>query len=72
MSQDLYRKQALEYRSRALFGEVILRGPISTWIITAILVALVIVIITGLFLFEVQTDSGPVSAFKWIISQGRT
>jgi hypothetical protein len=71
MSQDLYRKEALEHRSRALFGEVILRGPVSTWIVTAILVALMVVIIAGLFLFEVQSENGAISVFQWILSQGR-
>lgn len=35
MSQ-LFRKEALERRSRALFGEVVLRGPLAAWIIAVL------------------------------------
>lgn len=36
MSQ-LFRKEAMERRSRALFGEVILKGSLSVWSVGALL-----------------------------------
>ncbi len=63
---DLYRKEALAHRSRALFGEVRLQAPPATWIITALLVGLAALCLAGLFLFQVQTDDGPVRLITWL------
>ena len=63
---DLYRKEALAHRSRALFGDVRLQAPPATWIITALLVALVAICLAGLFLFQVETDSGPIRLIDWL------
>ena len=63
---DLYRKEALAHRSRALFGEVRLQAPPATWIITALLVALVAICLAGLFLCQVQTDAGEIRLIDWL------
>jgi len=63
---DLYRKEALAHRSRALFGEVRLQAPPATWMITALLVVFVAICLTGLFLFEVQTEDGPLRLIDWL------
>ena len=63
---DLYRKEALAHRSRALFGDVRLQAPPATWIITALLVILVAICLAGLFLFQVQTDAGPIRLIDWL------
>ena len=63
---DLYRKEALAHRSRALFGEVRLQAPPATWIITVLLVVLVAICLAGLFLFQVQTDAGAVRLIDWL------
>lgn len=63
---DLYRKEALAHRSRALFGEVRLQSPPATWVITALLVVLVGICLAGLFLFQVQTDDGAVRLIDWL------
>ena len=63
---DLYRKEALAHRSRALFGEVRLQAPPATWMITALLVVLAFNCLAGLFLFQVQTDDGPLRLIDWL------
>ena len=63
---DLYRKEALAHRSRALFGEVRLQAPPATWIITTLLVLLVAICLVALFLFHVQTDEGAVRLIDWL------
>lgn len=61
MSQ-LFRKEALERRSRALFGEVVLRGPLSIWII-AVLVLVTLGLI-GWILFGVEVRGETV--WSWL------
>ena len=61
MSQ-LFRKEALERRSRALFGDVVLRGPLSLWII-AVLV-LITLGLMGWILFGIEVDAQTV--WSWL------
>lgn len=63
---DLYRKEALAHRSRALFGEVRLQAPPATWLITALLIGVVAICFAGLFLFQVQMDEGTVRLIDWL------
>lgn len=63
---DLYRKEALAHRSRALFGEVRLQAPPATWLITALLLFLVATVLAGAFLLQVQTDEGPLRLIDWL------
>lgn len=63
---DLYRKEALAHRSRALFGDVRLQAPPATWMITALLVVLVAICLAALFLFQVETDAGDVRLIDWL------
>ena len=37
----LFREQAVRHRTRALFGEVVLAAPLSTWLITGFLILIV-------------------------------
>ena len=67
---SLFRKEALEHRSRALFGVVVLRGPIASWVITGLLVLVMTLLIAGLFLLEVETADGPVRLLDWLLSRG--
>ena len=67
---SLFRKEALEHRSRALFGEVVLRGTIASWVITLLLVAVMGILIGGLFFVTVETSSGPVRLLDWLLSKG--
>ncbi|GGX67797.1 hypothetical protein GCM10011309_16840 [Litorimonas cladophorae] len=63
---DLYRKEALAHRSRALFGDVRLQAPPATWLITALLLVLVAIVFAGAFLLQVQTDEGPLRLIDWL------
>ena len=67
---DLYRKEALAHRSRALFGEVRLQAPPATWMITSLLVILVAICLAGLFFFQVQTDEGSLRLIDWMFGAG--
>jgi len=67
---SLFRKEALEHRSRALFGEVVLRGTIASWVITLLLIAVMAILIGGLFLVNVETSGGPVRLLDWLLSKG--
>jgi len=44
----LFREEAIRHRTRALFGDVVLAAPLSTWLITGLLV----VILAGLLRLE--------------------
>jgi len=63
---NLYRKEALAHRSRALFGEVRLQAPPATWMITVLLIALVAICLAGLFLFQVKTNEGALRLVDWL------
>ena len=63
---DLYRKEALAHRSRALFGDVRLQAPPATWLITALLLVLVAIVFAGAILLQVQTDEGPLRLIDWL------
>ncbi|MDB2439326.1 hypothetical protein N9W89_11470 [Hellea sp.] len=67
---SLFRKEALEHRSRALFGEVVLRNSVASWIITVLLILVMVIFVIGLFFVTVETDGGPVRLLDWILSSG--
>lgn len=67
---SLFRKEALEHRSRALFGEVVLRGTIASWVITLLLIAVMMILIGGLFFIDVETNGGPIKLLDWLLSKG--
>ena len=66
---SLFRKEALEHRSRALFGEVVLRGNIGSWIVTGLLITVMIFIIGGLFFLNIETENGPIRLLDWLLSK---
>jgi len=65
---SLFRKEALEHRSRALFGEVVLRGSIASWVITALLILVMAIAIAGLFFLNIETENGPFRLLDWLLS----
>lgn len=67
---SLFRKEALEHRSRALFGEVRLRNTVASWIITTLLSLVMAIFIAGLFFLTVETDKGSSRLLDWILSRG--
>jgi hypothetical protein len=66
---DLYRKEALAHRTRALFGEVRLQAPPATWITTIIVLAVAVKITAALFLLDVQTADGSVRLLDWLLGR---
>ena len=66
---SLFRKEALEHRSRALFGEVVLRGPLASWLITLLLILVMALLIGGLFFLSVETVNGDVRLIDWLLSK---
>lgn len=69
MTEDLYRKEALEHRSRSLYGEVILSAPPGAWLVTFILAAVMICLGGLLWFGQVQTDTGPMSVLFWLFAK---
>jgi len=69
MTQDLYRKEAIEHRSRRLFGEIILKSGPSLWWITALLVLTVGLGVFGLFGISIETDAGRLSLLQWLLGE---
>jgi len=66
---SLFRKEALEHRSRALFGEVVLRGTVGSWVVTGLLIAVMAILIGGLFFVNVETSDGPLRLLDWLLSR---
>lgn len=67
MTDDLFREEAVRHRTRALFGEVVLAGPISTWLITGLLFLIFIGLVCfGLF-GTIEMENGPVPIWKWAL-----
>ena len=66
---SLFRKEALEHRSRALFGEVVLRGSVGSWVITGLLITVMTVLIGGLFFLNIDTADGSVRLLDWLLSR---
>jgi len=64
---DLFRKEAVENRSRALYGEVVLKGSLSNWILTGLVVLVALFAITLLFGLKVQTGDGAVRLITWLL-----
>jgi len=67
---SLFRKEALEHRSRALFGEVVLRNTVASWIITVLLILVMVIFIGGLFFLTVETENGAIRLLDWLLSRG--
>lgn len=61
MSQ-LFRKEAMERRSRALFGEVVLRGPLPGWAVIGLILCTLGLI--GFVLFGIEV--GDQTVWSWL------
>jgi uncharacterized RDD family membrane protein YckC len=65
MTDELFREEAVRHRTRALFGEVVLAGPISMWIITGLLLLIFVGLICfGLF-GTIELDGVATPIWKW-------
>ena len=62
----LFREAAIRHRTRALFGDVILAAPLSSWVITVLLLIIMLgVLVFGLFA-HVQVDGRSIPVWRWI------
>ncbi len=69
MTKDLFRKEAIRHRTRALYGDVVLAAPLSSWLITGLLIALIGgAIAFGVFV-HVESDTGPLPLWRWIFER---
>jgi len=68
---SLFRKEALEHRSRALFGEVVLRASLGSWLITGLLITVMALLVGGLFFLKIDTQDGPLHLLDWLLSKDK-
>jgi len=67
----LFREEAIRHRTRALFGDVVLVAPLSTWIITGLLtVILAGIVMIGVF-GSVQIDNESLPIWRWILGRNQ-
>lgn len=65
---DLFRKEAVENRSRALYGEVALKGSIGNWVLTCLVLLSAIIGLGILFGLKVETNEGAVRLITWLLN----
>lgn len=63
----LYRPEVTAHRARSLYGDIILRGSMSSWVITALLC--IIIVGAMIFGFMVKVEGQPI--FSWMLEQVR-
>lgn len=67
MTKDLFRKEAIRHRTRALFGDVLLAAPLSTWLITGLLVLIVVGVIAFGALGTIEGADGRIAIWRWAL-----
>ena len=67
----LFREEAIRHRTRALFGDVVLAAPLSTWLITGLLVVMLAGLVTFGVFGTVQIDGEALSIWRWILGGGQ-
>ncbi len=69
MTDDLFRKEAIRHRTRALYGDVVLAAPLSTWVITGLLIAITLGLI-GIGVFgNIDVDGVSVPLWQWALGK---
>lgn len=66
---DLFRKEALENRSRALYGEVVLKGPLGSWVLTVLVLLVAAIALFILFGLKIQTGDGALPLIQWLLAK---
>ncbi|MBL4871652.1 MAG: hypothetical protein JKX72_11950 [Robiginitomaculum sp.] len=69
MTKDLFRKEAIRHRTRALFGDVILAAPLSTWVITILLMVIVVGLIGFSLFASIMIDGESVPIWLWALGK---
>ena len=67
MSNDLYRKEAMEHKTRTLYGDVVLSAPPATWVITLILIAIIAILGALLFFGRVGEGEHAQTILAWLL-----
>ncbi len=62
----LFREEAIRHRTRALFGDVVLAAPLSTWLITGVLLAMVLGLTAFGVFASVQVGGESIPVWRWI------
>ena len=62
----LFREEAIRHRTRALFGDVVLAAPLSTWITTGLLLAIIAGVLAFGIFAEVRVDGENIPIWRWI------
>jgi len=63
----LFREEAIRHRTRALFGDVVLAAPLSTWLITGLLALLIAGLVAFGICGHVQIDGDSLPIWRWIL-----
>ncbi len=69
MTDDLFRKEAIRHRTRALYGDVVLAAPLSTWIITILLVVILAGVFALCILGTIDVDGVRIPIWRWALGQ---
>lgn len=69
MTKDLFRKEAIRHRTRALYGDVVLAAPLSTWVITGLLIAVIGGAVAFGVLTHVESENGTIPLWRWIFGR---
>ena len=64
---ELFRAEAIRHRTRALFGDVVLAAPLSTWLITGLLVAILLGVAAFGIFGTVLVDNENMPIWRWIL-----
>ena len=67
----LFRAEAIRHRTRALFGDVVLAAPLSTWLITGLLVMILVGLIVFGVLVSVEIDGDNIPIWRWILGRNQ-
>lgn len=65
MTDDLFRKEAIRHRTRALYGDVVLAAPLSTWVITGLLIFITLGLIGFGVFGSIEMDGVSVPLWQW-------
>lgn len=69
MTKELFRKEAILHRSGALFGDVVLRGPLASWVLTALIVATLGLVIGVAILGRADLNGEAAPLWRWFMGQ---
>lgn len=69
MTKELFREEAIRHRTRALYGDVILATPRITWILTALLIAMISAIIGFCIFGTIDVNGVDIPIWRWALGR---